>query len=179
MAKVSFQKLTPVKQAEIKTITFRDETVEVKAFVPFAEKLIEIANIIERCTDTNTGFLNEAAANMEAWVSLMKLYTNINFTEKQLSDVSKVYDLLLLNDILIPVKAAIGEDAQRFFDILQISIESTNKYRLSFLGIMQSIGQDYSNLDLQATEIQEKLKDPESLKLLKDILPLTGLGPNK
>ena len=47
-------------------------------------------------------------------------------------------------------------------------------YRNSVLGILESISQDYSALNLDATEIQQKLADPDNMALLKQVLTKLG-----
>ena len=47
-------------------------------------------------------------------------------------------------------------------------------YRNSAMGIMEAISADYSNLDLNATDIQKKLNDPDNMALLKDVLTKLG-----
>jgi hypothetical protein len=42
------------------------------------------------------------------------------------------------------------------------------------MGILDIISTDYKNLDLDATEIQKKLADPDNLGLVKDILSKLG-----
>jgi hypothetical protein len=42
------------------------------------------------------------------------------------------------------------------------------------LGILDTVKSDYSNLNLEATEIQEKLADPNNLSLLRDVVNKLG-----
>ena len=42
------------------------------------------------------------------------------------------------------------------------------------MGILDTISTDYSNLNLDASEIQKKLSDPNNLTLLKDVLTKLG-----
>lgn len=42
------------------------------------------------------------------------------------------------------------------------------------MGILDTISQDYSNLNLEASAIQEKLADPENMTLLKSVLSKLG-----
>ena len=42
------------------------------------------------------------------------------------------------------------------------------------MGILENISADYSNLNLDATEIQNKLADPNNMALLKDVLAKLG-----
>jgi hypothetical protein len=42
------------------------------------------------------------------------------------------------------------------------------------MGVLDTVNQDYGNLNLDATEIQEKLGDQENLALLRQILTKLG-----
>ena len=54
------------------------------------------------------------------------------------------------------------------------SIDAIYTYRNSVMGILENISTDYSNLDLDATNIQKKLADPENMALLKQVLTKLG-----
>ena len=53
-------------------------------------------------------------------------------------------------------------------------IEEFYKYHNSVLGILDNIQADYSNLNLEATEIHNKLADPDNMAFLKDVLTKLG-----
>jgi len=42
------------------------------------------------------------------------------------------------------------------------------------LGVLDAISTDYSAIDLNLTNLQEKLADPNALELIREILPLTN-----
>ena len=42
------------------------------------------------------------------------------------------------------------------------------------MGILENISTDYSNLNLDASAIQQKLADPENMELLRSILSKLG-----
>ena len=42
------------------------------------------------------------------------------------------------------------------------------------MGILDNVVNDYSNLNLDASEIQKKLADPDNMALLKDVLAKLG-----
>ena len=44
----------------------------------------------------------------------------------------------------------------------------------SVFGILDSINKDYNTMNLDATEIQKKLADPENMALLRDVLAKLG-----
>ena len=52
--------------------------------------------------------------------------------------------------------------------------QSIYDYKNSALGIIDSINLDAKQLDADATTIQEKLADPENLKLVKGVLTKLG-----
>ena len=54
------------------------------------------------------------------------------------------------------------------------SIDAIYKYQNSVLGILDTISTDYSALDLDASEIQKKIADPQNLELLKNVLTKLG-----
>ena len=54
------------------------------------------------------------------------------------------------------------------------TIKNIYKQRNSVLGILETISTDYSTLNLDASEIQKKLADPENMELLKNVLSKLG-----
>jgi hypothetical protein len=93
-----------------------------------------------------------------------------------LEDVTKVYDALILNDVWSAVENAVPQSERDYIwnNILDLAREVT-AYNNSLLGILNTVSQNYSNLDLDATEIQKKLADPENMALLKQMVSKTGL----
>ena len=59
-------------------------------------------------------------------------------------------------------------------DSLMICVDAIYTYRHSVLGILETISQDYENLNLDASAIQKALADPENMSLLKDVLTKLG-----
>jgi hypothetical protein len=54
------------------------------------------------------------------------------------------------------------------------TIKNIYDYRNSVLGILDAVKNDYSNLNLDASDIQAKLADPENMELLRDVLNKLG-----
>lgn len=174
MAKVSFSKLNLKVNQDIKTIIFNNQNIEVKQYLPINEKLELISNVINASHDDNN-FANPVKVSVFTTLEIMYAYTNINFTDKQKEDPTKLYDMLVSSGLIAAVVNTIPE--AEYHEVLcgvSDSIDAIYTYRNSVMGILEQVSQDYSNLDLDATEIQKKLADPNSLGLLKDIL--TNLG---
>ena len=53
-------------------------------------------------------------------------------------------------------------------------IEAFYSYNNSVYGILDNINKQYETMNLDATEIQKKLDNPENLALLRDVLEKLG-----
>ena len=102
-------------------------------------------------------------------------YTNLSFTDKQKEDLYKLYDLLVGSGFIKELKKQV--DCNQTDDLEVYTYETLNgyyKYRNSIYGIMDAMNQNYSNLNLDINELQDKISNPESLSLVKDILTKMG-----
>ena len=170
MAKVPFTKLGLKKVEDTKNITICGQMVEVKQYLPISDKINIITNVIENSADDNN-FANPVKVEVFANLEIMYAYTNISFTDKQKEDPTKLYDLLEENGVIAEVIAAIPENEYALLlGWIDETIEAFYKYRNSVLGILDTISADYSNLSLDATNLQKQIADPENLKLLKSIM---------
>lgn len=177
MAKIAFSKLglTKDKLDEFQTVEFNDQIVEVKQYLPIAEKAELISRVLNNSVDDDAGYYNNLKLDMWLALEIVYAYSNISFTEKQKSDPMKLYDLLSSNKLLNLIIGLVPES--EFYYLTKVTHELATAiytYRNSALGILDSIGRDYSNLNLDATEIQKKLADPENLTLLKNIVEKLG-----
>lgn len=170
MSRVPFTKLGLKKVEDTKNITICGQMVEVKQYLPISDKINIITNVIENSADDNN-FANPVKVEVFANLEIMYAYTNISFTDKQKEDPTKLYDLLEENGVIAEVIAAIPENEYALLlGWIDETIEAFYKYRNSVLGILDTISADYSNLSLDATNLQKQIADPENLKLLKSIM---------
>ena len=170
MAKVPFSKLALKRKEEIKTITINNNIIEVKQYLPVNEKLELIGRIINLAHDSNN-FSNPVKLEAIGTVEIIAAYTNITFTEKQREDTAKLYDLLDENGIVKLIIAEIPADEYSFLiDGINDTVKSVYAFQNSVLGILETVSQDYSNLELDATRLQEKIANPDNLTMLKDVL---------
>lgn len=173
MAKLPFSKLNIKANTNISTLGIGDIEVEVKEYLPIEEKLNLISRIINQSVDDN-GFYNPIKIKIYETLEILYAYTNINFTDKMKADVFKTYDLVrgsgLAEDV---IELILGE-----YDYIDKgvwhTIDSLYKYKNSVRGILDDVTTDYSNLSLDASQIQKDLADPENMTLLKNILDKLG-----
>lgn len=174
MAKLAFTKLGLSKNQEVKIVEFNGQDIEVKQYIPVNDKFEVIGNIINRSADDNN-FANPLKVEIFTALEIIGSYTNISFTEKQKEDPSKLFDLVVSSGLY---KAIINNIPHAEVEALQCYINSTiaavYEYRNSIVGLLENITADYSNLNLEATDIQKKLADPENMQLLRDVLTKLG-----
>lgn len=177
MAKISYNKLGITKDElnKIQTVEYNDQTIEVKQYLPIAEKSELITRVLNNSVDENTGYYNLLKLDMNLGLEIVYAYSNISFTEKQKEDPMKLYDMLNASKVLNLIIGLVPDG--EFYYLNKTTHEMANNivaYRNSVMGIMEAISADYSNLDLDATDIQKKLNDPDNMALLKDVLTKLG-----
>lgn len=174
MAKLAYSKLGIKTSQEIKTITFNDQLIEVKQYLPIEDKLKIVENVLNYSAEDKR-FYNVGKIEVFLTLEVFYNYTNITFTDKQKENPAKLYDNLKVSGLTDVVIETIGVEE---FEFLKNLIKTTTKavydYSNSVMGILDTISQDYSNLNFDATAIQQKLADPENMELLKSILTKLG-----
>jgi hypothetical protein len=174
MAKIAFTKLGLKLNKDIKTFMFADQEIEVRQYLTVSEKLDMISRIINNSAD-DMKFYNVGKLNIFMTLEIIYNYTNINFTDKQKEDVTKLYDFIVSSGFYDAVVEWIPEEELDWIEeTLMDTVDSIYKYQNSIMGILDTISQDYSSLDFDATEIQKKIGDPENLALLKGIMSRLG-----
>ena len=174
MAKVSFTKLGLKKNEEVGILHINEQDIEVKQYLPINEKLELISSVINSAADENN-FSNPVKENVFLTLEILYHYTNINFTDKQKEDPVKLYDLVVSSGLVNKITDLIPEEElDEVINGVAQSVKAIYAYRNSVLGILESISQDYSALNLDATEIQQKLADPDNMALLKQVLTKLG-----
>ena len=174
MAKIGFTKLSLKRKNEVKTITINNNQIEIKQYLPVNEKLDLIARVINGAHDQNN-FPNPIKIEVIGTLEMIMVYTNISFTEKQKEDIPKLYDLLEENGVIKDIISQIPEDEYNFIiDGINKTVDAVYTYNNSVLGILESISQDYSNLDFDIQKLQNDIANPENLKLVKEVLTKLG-----
>lgn len=174
MAKISFSKLGLKVNNEVININFNDQVIEVKQYISVNDKLKLISEVINNTIDEHS-FCNPVKVKVYLALGILDYYTNINFTEKQKEDPVKLYDLFESNGLLNQIYHAIpGEEFNNLTTGAWDSINAIYTYNNSAMGIMDNLGKDYSNLNLDASVIQEKLNNSENIEFLKEVMAKLG-----
>ena len=171
MAKVNLTKLNKIKSLEPIDIKIGEETISVVQYLPLEKKLAIMQNIIEQAGNNEEGFYNIVKLTVFYTIEMLRAYTNISFTEKQLEDPQKLYDIIVLNNIWNEVKKVIpqSELTDMWENTCALAREIT-EYNHSALGILNLLSNDYDNLSLDTTDMANKLSNVDNLKMLREIL---------
>lgn len=173
MAKIALTKLGLKPNTEIKTIDWNGQNIEVKQYLPIEAKLDLISDIANKSLDDNP-YYNPARIKIFTRLEIILAYANINTTDKQREDIFKLYDMFA-GELGDKILGSIPVSEYNFINsTVWDIIEGIYKYKNSAMGIMENITSDYSNLDLNATELQKKIGDPANLELLRTILTKLG-----
>lgn len=175
MAKLPFTKLGLKKNQEIKTLTWNEQIVEIKQYLPMQEKLQLMSKVINLSHDKDSNYSNPVKVDIYTKLNIIENYTNITFTDKQKEDVCKLYDLFKESGLMEEIFNAIPEqEIAEIENSIKKAIKSIYAYQNSVMGILDNVSSDYSNLNLDALNIQEALGDPNNLTLLKQVIDKLG-----
>ena len=172
MAKISLTKLNKIKSLEPVDIKIGEETISVIQYLPLEKKLTLMQSIIEQAGNNEEGFYNIVKLTVFYTIEMLRAYTNISFTEKQLEEPQKLYDIIVLNDIWDTVKQSIPEDEVNYIweNTCALAREITD-YNHSALGILKLAKEDYSDLELDVNDLTNTLTQSENnLNLVKGLL---------
>lgn len=176
MAKIAYSKLglNKIVNKEPSIIKFNDQQIEVVQYLPIEKKLDLISDIINSSLDDNT-YYNPCRIEIFMLTKIIEAYTNLTITDKQKEDIFKFYDQLVASGFAEKVLNNIPVvDYNFIYRSVTKTIKNIYQQKNSALGILESISTDYSNLSLDASEIQSKLADPENLELLRAVLTKLG-----
>lgn len=176
MAKVSFSKLGLTKNSNIKTIEYNGQTIEIKQYLSINDKATIASNVLNSVVGNGeTRFINPLQVEVYTLILVIDTYTNINFTDKQREDPAKLYDLIVSSGLWELIFNEIDkEDYGHLLIYIDKSIKAFYDYYNSIYGILDNINKQYESMNLDATEIQQKLADPENMALLKEVLAKLG-----
>ena len=174
MAKISFNKLTPIKSVDPTIVTIGENEITVERYLPMADKAAFVERVLNAVID-DTGFINPMRLDVMFHIELIKTYTNISITDKMMENPSKVYDLLMLNHILSAVLEAIPEEEyEDLMNDVGECAKHTVDYLNSFAGMIKNVVANYDATKMNVEEIMKTLDDPEKIGLVKDVLDKIG-----
>ena len=176
MAKFPYTKLNAKINQEIATIQVEgtENVIEVRQYLPIDEKLGLIGRVIELAHDDNN-FSNPLKLKVYYTLEMISEYTNIAFTEKQKENPTKLYDSLVSTGWIATIFNHIPTEEQGIvYNGLMDTVDAYYKHRNSILGILETMNQDYSNLNFDINQLTESLQNGENVEFLKEVMNKLG-----
>ena len=171
---ISLETLNLKINEEVKTLNFNEQNIEVKQYLPVNDKLDLISWVINQSAD-DLKFYNIGKLDIFKHIAIAQHYTNITFTEEQLSDPARLYDLLATSGLMDAIKNAIPNGEIWWIDdVLDDTVDSIYKYQNSVMGILDTVTTDYKDLNFDVEQLQKNISNPENLTLLKDVVTKLG-----
>ena len=167
MANITFSKLNLKKKEEIKTITFNEQVIEIKQYLPIQDKLNVIFTAISKAEDEHK-FFNPIKLECFCTLEIIYAYTNIKFTDKQLEDEAKIFDLMEENGLISAIFEAIPEEETTFImDSCERASEAIYTYSNSVMGVLQNIVEQRDSLKLNLDDFINTVQDPSVKEMIK------------
>lgn len=155
-------------------IGWGEYNIAIKMYLPVNDKLELISWIINQSAD-ELKFYNVGKLEIYKTIGLIKYYTNIEFSEKDLENIPQLYDLIIGSGFFDEFIEQFSESELEWINnVLYDTVDSIYKYQNSVFGILDAVTTDYENLNFDVSELQKNISNPENLTLLKDVVTKLG-----
>ena len=150
-------------------------SLEIRQYLPIDEKANLIQFIVNHALDQMTGCFSPVRVEVYFSIAVCRWYAGITFTDKQMVEVSKTYDLLEENGVIDKIISVIPENEINFMnELVNDTIDDIARYNSSAAGIIQAMSANADGLDNQITEILDKVKNGENMETLSVIKDVVG-----
>lgn len=162
MLKVSYLNLKLKTDTSTETIDWNNNSIEIKQYLPIEEKYNLVMVTLQEAKESN--IYNPLKIDLFFHLNLVYMYTNINFTEKQKEDASKLYDNLMSSGLLAQIISKIPtEEYDMLYTYLENVKNDLDKYGQSFKAILDAIINELPEKASEAMKILESF-NPEDYK---------------
>ena len=180
------KKIMNTKLNEHAVFDYIKEKLEVKTYVPFAEKRELCANVLNVCNtkgDDGLVKVDSVSRYIIFTLSVISKYTNIEFSSGEDAEFDSLdeYDMLCENHLLNPIIEVIGEEyvaCNNMLNMMMADIEANNNTVEAVLG--HALGRVNNSIDNFIDTLAEKVEemnldlsqiDIDKYKGLLDLLP--------
>lgn len=176
MAKITFSKLglKAVSDIYVGSVPVNGMVISVKGYLTQREKAELIGFVLENAIDSRGCF---SPIRIETYwgIALVKWYGGVGFTDKQIAEADKTYDILETNGIIKSICDVIPDDEYNFLkDMLNDTKDDIARYNNSFAGMLAAAASSATNMDNELTEILSKIQNGEGLEQLAVVKDIVG-----
>lgn len=141
MTKISYANMKLKTKTDTSTVKSGDVELEILQYLPINDKYDLIMMTLQAAYEN--GIYNALKLDTFFHLYLVYMYSNINFTEKQKEDETKLYDALKSNGIIDTVVSTIPEDEYNdLLNFMEQIIADEMMYRTSASALLQSVIHD-------------------------------------
>jgi hypothetical protein len=172
MSKVSYSSLKLKKDNTVSTFEFEGQEIEVLNYLGVEEKYDLIMVTLQKAEED--GIYNQLKVDMFFHLHLIYMYTNINFTEKQKEEESKLYNALKSSGFMDAFLKAIPQDEyNELYYYISHTIDDIMKYKNTAGAVLQSVINDLPKNAEKMKEIMESF-DKEKYQQVMDFAEAAG-----
>lgn len=171
-----------IKQEEV-TITFNNQNVKVKSYIPFEDKRRLIQFVInQNRRNKNTGMLSRYDIDKKLDIALVNYYTDYKFDNIADSDaINEAYDILETQGFFQNLVNTIPKKEYDYItEMLQYEIDNDNKFKLTMTGsiddLISKFGDGLGNLEQAMKELENF--DENKFKHVSDLAQRLGIKSN-
>lgn len=176
--KIGLTKLGLKKNTNLISLKWGEQIIQIKEYLPIEDKIAVIERIVNQSLDDNN-FANPARIRINTVLEVIFAYvTNINFTEKQKEDRLGLFDLFVGSGLWQAIYDELVDtptnEINYIGETVHAVIDEIYKYKNSALGILQAVGEDYSNLELDAEKLRQQIGNRENVEFLDAVMKKMG-----
>ena len=174
MAKPTYAKLKLSADIAPKELEWGEQKIEIKQYLSIQDKLEFIGDVLNAAADDNR-FYSQGKVDMFFAINVIEKYTNLSITDKQKENPAKLYDEIKISGFCDNVVALIPEkEIDYLYDLVCDVKEQVYKYENSAYGILDSVKNDYNNLNLDIEKLSKDLGNKENVQFLDEVLTKLG-----
>lgn len=168
----SFSSLKLKTNETNKKVNVGENEITVAQYLPLAKKVELIEFVIENSIDEANFTFSPIRFETYFALGLVKYYTDITFTEKQLFDnVTKTYDVFESNGLFYNIFQVIPDNEINFIEeCLRKTKRDITTYNNSLAGMLNNISQHTDDKINSTSALLEQLKNKEGLEFLNEIM---------
>ena len=172
MAKTPFTKLKTKLTQEVVQVQLQDTDIllDIFTYLPQNTKAEFIGFVVENSIDQTTGC--SSPLRLDTWfsIALAKYYGQITFTNKQLEDVGKVYDVLQSNNVFNIIANTIPDEEYNYIkNCTEATAADVARYNSSAAGIISAMKMESGDLNEQLNKVLKQVQDKDSINELLSI----------
>ena len=157
------------------TMPFGAHDLDVRKYLPVAEKSDLITYVIKSALDERTGTCAPIRLEIYFALPIAHWYAGIDLPpENDPSSATTLYDTLEISGFYSQLVTELGTEYANLLTLVEDTVEDMTRYNNSVAGTLELISKDSTEIDSQLSSTLEKIRNKEGLELLEEIKNVGG-----